>query len=211
MVQFRTIIFFSWISSIFVGVFKSSRFFVSPCICQHTTIFIGSTFATLGTTTCFGHGCWPSSCCTWRLIQRLYRYMWVVYRGLGGGCVGARSRSGPLFDQNEISHPHNHHPTPYKLPTYICISTGCLHVQPDDGQYPWPKQLFLPKVANVKYTTNNYSCVSTYTTYILHIVNLTTRRGWLALKNVFCLFFRLVGCQTSFGIFKFVTENISLL
>ena len=29
MVQFLSIIFFSWISSIFVGVFKSSRFFVS--------------------------------------------------------------------------------------------------------------------------------------------------------------------------------------
>ena len=32
MVQFLSIIFFSWISSIFVGFFKSSRFFVSPCI-----------------------------------------------------------------------------------------------------------------------------------------------------------------------------------
>ena len=32
MVQFLSIIFFSWISSIFVGVFKSSRFFVSLCI-----------------------------------------------------------------------------------------------------------------------------------------------------------------------------------
>ena len=31
MVQFLSIIFFSWISSIFVGFFKSSRFFVSPC------------------------------------------------------------------------------------------------------------------------------------------------------------------------------------
>ena len=31
MVQFLSINFFSWISSIFVGVFKSSRFFVSPC------------------------------------------------------------------------------------------------------------------------------------------------------------------------------------
>ena len=30
MVQFLSIIFFSWISSIFVGFFKSSRFFVSP-------------------------------------------------------------------------------------------------------------------------------------------------------------------------------------
>ena len=32
MVQFLSIIFFFWISSIFVGVFKSSRFFVSLCI-----------------------------------------------------------------------------------------------------------------------------------------------------------------------------------
>ena len=31
MVQFLSIKFFSWISSIFVGFFKSSRFFVSPC------------------------------------------------------------------------------------------------------------------------------------------------------------------------------------
>ena len=31
MVQFLSISFFSWISSIFVGFFKSSRFFVSPC------------------------------------------------------------------------------------------------------------------------------------------------------------------------------------
>ena len=31
MVQFLSINFFSWISSIFVGFFKSSRFFVSPC------------------------------------------------------------------------------------------------------------------------------------------------------------------------------------
>jgi len=32
MVQFLPIIFFSWISSIFVGFFKSSRFFVSLCM-----------------------------------------------------------------------------------------------------------------------------------------------------------------------------------
>ena len=32
MVQFLSMIFFSWISSIFVGFFKSSRFFVSFCI-----------------------------------------------------------------------------------------------------------------------------------------------------------------------------------
>ena len=32
MVQFLSINFFSWISSIFVGFFKSSRFFVSLCI-----------------------------------------------------------------------------------------------------------------------------------------------------------------------------------
>ena len=32
MVQFLSINFFSWISSIFVRFFKSSYFFVSPCI-----------------------------------------------------------------------------------------------------------------------------------------------------------------------------------
>ena len=31
MVQFLSIFFFCWISSIFVGFFESSRFFVSPC------------------------------------------------------------------------------------------------------------------------------------------------------------------------------------
>ena len=35
MVQFLSINFFSWISSIFVVFFKSSRFFVSHCICWH--------------------------------------------------------------------------------------------------------------------------------------------------------------------------------
>ena len=38
MVQFLSIFFFSWISSIFVGFFKSSRFFVSLCMtlsCVH--------------------------------------------------------------------------------------------------------------------------------------------------------------------------------
>ena len=37
MVQFLSINFFSWISSIFVGVFKSSRFFVSTCITLPST------------------------------------------------------------------------------------------------------------------------------------------------------------------------------
>jgi len=32
MVQFLSIFFFSWISSIFIGFFKSSHFFVSSCI-----------------------------------------------------------------------------------------------------------------------------------------------------------------------------------
>ena len=37
MVQFLSVHFFSWISSIFVGFFKSSSFFVSPCIyLQHS-------------------------------------------------------------------------------------------------------------------------------------------------------------------------------
>ena len=35
MVQFLSIIFFSWISSIFVGFFKSSRFYVSLCISKY--------------------------------------------------------------------------------------------------------------------------------------------------------------------------------
>ena len=41
MVQFLSINFFSWISSIFVGFFKRFRFFVSPCYilknCTHTS------------------------------------------------------------------------------------------------------------------------------------------------------------------------------
>ena len=32
MVQFLSVNIFCWISSIFVGFFRSSRFFVSPCI-----------------------------------------------------------------------------------------------------------------------------------------------------------------------------------
>ena len=43
MVQFLSIIFFPWISSIFVGVFKGSRFFVSPCIIIIIIIIIIST------------------------------------------------------------------------------------------------------------------------------------------------------------------------
>ena len=38
MVQFLSIIFFSWISSIFVGFSKSSGFFVSLCINTHFRI-----------------------------------------------------------------------------------------------------------------------------------------------------------------------------
>ena len=36
MVQFLSINFFSWISSIFVGFFKSSRFFVSLCSLRYS-------------------------------------------------------------------------------------------------------------------------------------------------------------------------------
>ena len=39
MVQFLSIIFFSWISSIFVGFFKRSRLFVSPCIFHFALIY----------------------------------------------------------------------------------------------------------------------------------------------------------------------------
>ena len=44
MVQFLSIIFFSWISSIFVGFFKSSRLFVSLCLymysVKHNNVFV---------------------------------------------------------------------------------------------------------------------------------------------------------------------------
>ena len=40
MVQFLSINFFSWISSIFVGFFKSSRFFVSPCTYRYHLLWI---------------------------------------------------------------------------------------------------------------------------------------------------------------------------
>ena len=45
MVQFLSIIFFSSISSIFVGFFKSSRFFVSLCIIRFSrlSLFMQST------------------------------------------------------------------------------------------------------------------------------------------------------------------------
>jgi hypothetical protein len=43
MVQFLSIKFFCWISSIFVGFFKSSRFFVSPCT-SFQIIFVEITF-----------------------------------------------------------------------------------------------------------------------------------------------------------------------
>jgi len=39
MVQFLSIILFSWISSIFVRFFKSFRFFVSPCISSHDNLY----------------------------------------------------------------------------------------------------------------------------------------------------------------------------
>ena len=42
MVQFLSINFFSWISSIFVTFFKSSRFFVSLCIRHRCTIGVYS-------------------------------------------------------------------------------------------------------------------------------------------------------------------------
>jgi hypothetical protein len=41
MVQFMSINYFSWISSIFVGFFKSSRFFVSLCIYNFSVVSLG--------------------------------------------------------------------------------------------------------------------------------------------------------------------------
>ena len=48
MVQFLSIFFFSWISSIFVGFFKSSRFFVSPYTSPLTIQKFHSIFTSLG-------------------------------------------------------------------------------------------------------------------------------------------------------------------
>ena len=44
MVQFLSVFFFSWISSIFVGFFKSSRFFVSPCTYVSASVINGTIF-----------------------------------------------------------------------------------------------------------------------------------------------------------------------
>ena len=58
MFQFLSIIFFSWISSIFVGFFKSSRFFVSPCIFIYLLIPIQTYVRTAFTRT------YPLNCLT---------------------------------------------------------------------------------------------------------------------------------------------------
>ena len=47
MVQFLSIKFFCWISSIFVGFFKSSRFFVSPCTSGGAPLMVYSTTSKL--------------------------------------------------------------------------------------------------------------------------------------------------------------------
>ena len=52
MVQFLSIIFFSWISSIFVGFFTSSRFLVSTCICISEQRFHTVAFSSVHTFFC---------------------------------------------------------------------------------------------------------------------------------------------------------------
>ena len=58
MVQFLSIIFFSWISSIFVGFFKSSRFFGSPCIMEYIVYYTipGGPGSAVGIVTGYGLG-----------------------------------------------------------------------------------------------------------------------------------------------------------
>ena len=55
MVQFLSIIFLAWISSIFVGFFKSSHFFVSPCI-RHARMHMTSFSAQSRPKRCFAVG-----------------------------------------------------------------------------------------------------------------------------------------------------------
>jgi len=65
MVQFLSIFFFCWISSIFVGVFKSSRFFVSPCI----TEYVG--WRSNASDFYFGCSCfdsWPGNWLSWEFL-----------------------------------------------------------------------------------------------------------------------------------------------
>jgi len=38
-------------------------------IITNTTIFLVVCLLLLGANTCFGHQCWPSSCCTWGTYQ----------------------------------------------------------------------------------------------------------------------------------------------
>ena len=62
MVQFLSINFFSWISSIFVGFFKSSRFFVSLSIKIYiiqsdTTLYFIKLYQVIIPATCFGSIC----------------------------------------------------------------------------------------------------------------------------------------------------------
>ena len=49
MVQFLSIIFFYWISSIFVGFFKISRFFVSPCTATTTNEVVAQYYVVMRT------------------------------------------------------------------------------------------------------------------------------------------------------------------
>jgi len=73
MVQFLSIIFFSWISSIFVGVFKISRFFVSPCIYSCNGLTVSHSFLKI-----FSH--------KYYLYILLFKFF-KVYTLIGTGCV----------------------------------------------------------------------------------------------------------------------------
>ena len=92
MVQFLSIYFFSWISSILGGFFKGFRFFVSLCTYGRTQLYFNQQYCgyttTVGTTIYFGLICWSSSGFTvtcLATIQHVWAILWVCVWGSGGG------------------------------------------------------------------------------------------------------------------------------
>ena len=88
---------------------------------SNTTMFIGSIlFTILGTTTCFGHWCWPSSGCTWTY--------YIPHT--------------PLWQKRYIA-PTQPLPTQENNPHLLSV-----RVEPEDGQHQWPKHVVMPNVVN---------------------------------------------------------------
>ena len=82
MVQFLSMIFFSWISSIFLGFFKSSRFFCVTCTCSSLSLhLLSSLFSS------------PKLDCVWNVMAHAQK-PYVVFRRNGRVHL---DRQGPQF------------------------------------------------------------------------------------------------------------------